>query len=98
MIKKGQEVTPRMKAMCLSKTKHTSMLAAQYALDNMVRLPHSGKLNIYTCDYCGALHIGKEPKKKRYEQDNSSNGITDSDINNNHSDFISEAGQAESEG
>lgn len=86
MIKQGQKVTPKMKAMCLSKTKHTSMLAAEHALDAMKRLPHSGQLNIYTCEFCGGLHIGKKSKKKKHEQTSNSNGDNNSGVDiSNHS-------------
>lgn len=75
----------KLKRICLSKVAHKHKLAAEYALDEMVRLPYSAKLDIYTCPICGLFHIGKasEYQRKKYEDENGkdipdNNSYTDS--------------------
>lgn len=50
----------RLQKMCYSKTQHRSKLSAEYALDEMTRLPDSAKLVIYPCPICNQFHIGKQ--------------------------------------
>lgn len=52
----------KLKKMCYSKVAHKSMLSAEYALDQMVRLPNSARLTTYICPICGDIHIGKTNK------------------------------------
>lgn len=49
-----EEIELRQKA-CWGKTKHKSMLAAEYVLDQHRNEPH---LCIYRCPYCKFLHLG----------------------------------------
>lgn len=61
----------RLRRICLSKVAHRYMTSAEYALNEMVRLPNSVKLHIYTCSICGLFHIGKmsdyQSKKEKEE-------------------------------
>lgn len=82
----------RLNRICLSKVAHRVRIAADYALDEMHRLPHSAKLHIYTCPVCGLFHIGKtsdyflskqkedEYNTKNILPDNSRNVVSDTDI------------------
>lgn len=60
-------ISSREKSTCLGKVKHKSMLAAQEVLDIMeIKRGRKGEeINIYTCQFCGDLHIGHLPKLKK---------------------------------
>lgn len=76
----------RAQKICYSKIPHRSRLSAENALDQMVRLPDSSKLLIYTCPICGLLHIGRQNDyltKKLKEDDKSKQNF-----DNNSSDII----------
>lgn len=62
----------KLQQMCYSKVGHRTILSAQYALDEMTRIPNSGLLVIYPCPICKLFHIGKN---KRLEDDKSKQSL-----------------------
>ena len=56
-----EEISYAEKMMCLGKTKHRSLLAAEYEFQNLFKSKKANEkigLGIYLCHFCECYHIG----------------------------------------